>query len=65
MCMKLDSGMHIGMHLVFFGRMGVTECHIKLIENCNGQTRPLSECCRLVGNEQMLSAVFNCGMQGN
>jgi hypothetical protein len=23
--MKLDPGMHIGMHLVFFGKAGVTE----------------------------------------
>jgi hypothetical protein len=24
MCMKLDPGMHIGLHLVFFGKSGVT-----------------------------------------
>jgi hypothetical protein len=23
-CMKLDHGMHIGLHLVFFGKTGVT-----------------------------------------
>jgi hypothetical protein len=23
-CMKLDPGMHIGLHLVFFGKAGVT-----------------------------------------
>jgi hypothetical protein len=23
-CMKLDPGMHIGLHLVFFGKTGVT-----------------------------------------
>jgi hypothetical protein len=26
-CMKLDPGMHIGMHLVFFGKAGVTISH--------------------------------------
>jgi hypothetical protein len=25
-CMKLDPDMHIGLHLVFFGEIGVTEC---------------------------------------
>jgi hypothetical protein len=25
--MKLDPGMHIGMHLVFFGKAGVTAMH--------------------------------------
>jgi hypothetical protein len=24
--MKLDPGMHIGLHLVFFGKIGVTQC---------------------------------------
>jgi hypothetical protein len=27
--MKLDPGMHIGMHLVFFGKSGVTCCQIE------------------------------------
>jgi hypothetical protein len=27
-CMKLDPGMHIGLHLVFFGKTGVTEIHV-------------------------------------
>jgi hypothetical protein len=26
-CMKLDPGMHIGLHLVFFGKTGVTVRH--------------------------------------
>jgi hypothetical protein len=26
-CMKLDPGMHIGLHLVFFGKIGVTPPH--------------------------------------
>jgi hypothetical protein len=25
-CMKLDPGMHIGLHLVFFGKTCVTQC---------------------------------------
>jgi hypothetical protein len=41
---------------------GTTGCHGNLMENWNrrtrrgsfGQTRPLTECCGLVGTEQML-----------
>jgi hypothetical protein len=29
--MKLDPGMHIGMHLVFFGKAGVTWCPEKFL----------------------------------
>jgi hypothetical protein len=28
--MKLDPGMHIGLHLVFFGKTGVTVAHTRL-----------------------------------
>jgi hypothetical protein len=28
--MKLDPGMHIGLHLVFFGKTGVTHNHLKI-----------------------------------
>jgi hypothetical protein len=28
--MKLDPGMHIGLHLVFFGKTGVTSTGIKI-----------------------------------
>jgi hypothetical protein len=30
--MKLDPGMHIGMHLVFFGKTGVTTIKPKIIQ---------------------------------
>jgi hypothetical protein len=28
-CMKLDPGMHIGLHLVFFGKSGVTQMKLE------------------------------------
>jgi hypothetical protein len=49
--MKIDPGMHIGLHLVFFGKTGVTilgqKSHIfLLIRHCpgvtNGHTTPYS-----------------------
>jgi hypothetical protein len=32
--MKLDTGMHIGLHLVFFGKAGVTFCVLILLRAC-------------------------------
>jgi hypothetical protein len=29
-CMKVDPGMHIGLHLVFFGETGVTTSSLKV-----------------------------------
>jgi hypothetical protein len=32
-CMKLDPGMHIGLHLVFFGKTGVTFDHCQWFDS--------------------------------
>jgi hypothetical protein len=31
--MKIDPGMHIGLHLVFFGKTGVTKYHNTMLFN--------------------------------
>jgi hypothetical protein len=38
-CMKLDPGMHIVMHLVFFGKTGVTESPLQKCPQCNRQCK--------------------------
>jgi hypothetical protein len=37
--MKLDPGMHIGLHLVFFGKSGVTEDEAASVEDHEGHRR--------------------------
>jgi hypothetical protein len=32
-CMKIDPGMHIGLHLVFFGKIGVTSMSTRLLSS--------------------------------
>jgi hypothetical protein len=35
-CMKVDPGMHIGLHLVFFGKTGVTTEKLHNVKNYEG-----------------------------
>jgi hypothetical protein len=46
---------------------GTTRCHVKLMEIATGgrSDQTSGRRCGLVGNEQMLSMAFGCGMQGN
>jgi hypothetical protein len=44
--MKLDPGMHIGMHLVFFGKAGVTTIHQENHEITIREKPPIYRCAR-------------------
>jgi hypothetical protein len=44
-CMKLDPGMHIGLHFVFFGKTGVAESNF-ITENYTWMDRSVYKCSR-------------------
>jgi hypothetical protein len=54
--MKLDPGMHIGLHLVFFGKTGVTQ-HIQMCAGGNLMEKTLTEAAQLLQNISKAAAM--------
>jgi hypothetical protein len=56
-CMKIDPGMHIGLHLVFFGKTGVTEHHVAALMRHTRYEQQL----RRYHNRNLRERSFNVG----